>query len=58
MNVGYSKCKQVRRMVLDAYSGAFTTEFYELEAYVVELLRSNPSSTMNVEIYRDDKKRG
>ena len=49
VNVGYSKCKQSRRIVLDAYFGAFTTKFYELEAYADRLLRSNPGSIMNVE---------
>ena len=48
VNVGYSKCKRVRRMVLDAYYEAFTTEYYELEAYVDELLRSNRGSTVKV----------
>ena len=51
VNVGYSKCKRARRMV-------FTTEFYEFEAYADELLRSNPSSIVNVEICRDDLKEG
>ena len=45
-------------MVLDAYFRAFTTEFYELEAYVDELLRSNPGSIVNMEICRDDLKEG
>ena len=45
-------------MVLDAYFGYFTTEYYELEAYVDELLRSNPGSTMKVEICREDLKEG
>ena len=30
VNVGYSKCKRERRMVLDAYSKAFTIEFSKL----------------------------
>ena len=38
VNVRYSKCKQARRMVLDAYFGDFTIEFLELEAYADELL--------------------
>ena len=54
VNVGYSKCKRSRRMVLDAYSRAFTTEYSELEAYVDELLRSNPDSTVKVELCRDE----
>ena len=58
VNVGYSKCKLTRRMVLDAYFRAFTIEFSELEAYANELLRSNPSSTVNVEICRNDLKDG
>ena len=58
VNVGYSKCKLTRRMVLDAYFGAFTIEFFELEAYANELLRSNRSSTVNVEICRNDLKYG
>ena len=58
VNVGYSKCKRIRRMVLDAYSEAFITEFSELEAYVDELLRSNPCSIVNVEIFIDDLKEG
>ena len=45
-------------MVLDAYSGAFATKFYELEAYVDVLLSSNPGSTVNMEICRDDLKEG
>ena len=45
-------------MVLDAFYGAFANEFYELEAYIDELLRSNPSFTVNVEICRDDLKEG
>ena len=45
-------------MVLDAYFRAFTTEFYELETYVDELLRSNPGSIVNMEICRDDLKEG
>ena len=58
MNVGYSKFKRPKRIVLDAYSGAFTTEFSEFQAFANELLRSNPSSTMNVEICRNDLKEG
>ena len=58
MNDGYSKCKRIRRMVLDAYSEAFITEFSELEAYVDELLTSNPCSIVNVEICMDDLKEG
>ena len=27
VNVGYSKCKREGRMVLETYSGAFTTEY-------------------------------
>ena len=45
-------------MVLDAYSGAFTTEFSELEAYSDELLRSNPGSIVNVKICGDGLKEG
>ena len=45
--------------MLDAYSKAFTTEFLKLEAYVEEMLRSNPDSIVNMEICRDDlKERG
>ena len=43
-----SASEQGARMVLDAYSRAFSTKFYELEAYVDELLRSNLGSTVNV----------
>ena len=56
VDVGYSKCKRARRMVLDAYYGAFTAEFFELETYADEFLRSNPGSIVNVEICRDDLK--
>ena len=56
MNVRYSKSKQARRIVLDDYFRAFTTKFYELEAYVDQLLRSNPGSIVNVETCRDDLK--
>ena len=45
-------------MVLDAYSGYFTTEYSKLEAYVDELLRSNPGPTMKVEMCREDIKEG
>ena len=31
-------------MVLDEFKGTFTTEYSELEAYAVELKRSNPRS--------------
>ena len=48
MDVGISKCKRARRMVLDAYSGYFTTEYSKLEAYVDELLRSNPGPTVGI----------
>ena len=58
LNVGYSKCKQVKRMVLDAYSEAFKIEFSELEAYAYKLLRSNPVSIVKVEVCRDDLKEG
>ena len=58
MNVGYSKCKQARRMVLDAYSEAFTTEHSKLEAYVGELLRGNPGSTVKVELCKDELSKG
>ena len=36
-HIAYSKGKRVRRMVLDAFKGTFTTEYSELEAYVDEL---------------------
>ena len=58
VNVGHSKCKRARRVVLDAYSKAFTTKFPELEAYANELLRNNPSSIVKVEIFRDGLKEG
>ena len=58
VNVGYSKYKQARRMVLDAYYEAFTTKYSELEAYVNELLRSNPSSIMKVELSWDEISKG
>ena len=58
MNVGYFKCKRARRMVLDAYSEAFTTEHSELEAYVDELLRGNPGSTVKVELCKDGLSKG
>ena len=58
VNVEYSKCKRARRMVLDAYSGAFTIEYSKLEAYVDELLRSIPASTMKVELCEDELSKG
>ena len=58
VNVGYSKCKRVGRMVLDAYYEAFTIEYSELEAYVDELLRSNPSSIVKGELCRDELSKG
>ena len=58
VNIGYFKCKRVRRIVLDAYSNAFTTEFYELEASADELLRINPGSIVNIAICIDDLKKG
>ena len=36
-NIAYSKGKRVRRTVLDAFKGTFTTEYSELEAYADEL---------------------
>ena len=58
VNVGYSKCKRARRMVLNAYYRAFTTEYSELEAYVDELLRSNLNSIVKVELCRDELSKG
>ena len=58
VNVGYSKCKRAGRMVLDAYYEAFTTEYSELEAYVDELLRRNPSSIVKMELCRDELSKG
>ena len=58
VNVAYSKCKRARRMVLDAYSRAFTTEYSELKAYIDELLRSNLSSKVKVELCRDELSKG
>ena len=58
VNVGISKCKRARRVVLHAYYGSFTTKYFELEAYADELLRSNLGSTMKVEICREDLKKG
>ena len=45
-------------MVLDVYFGSFTIKYYELEAYVDELLRSNPSSTLMVEMCKEYLKKG
>ena len=56
--VGYSKCKRARRTVLDAYYEAFTIEYSELEAYADELLRSNPGSTVKVELCKDELSKG
>ena len=47
-----------KKDVLDAYSGYFTTEYSKLEAYVDELLRSNPGPTMKVGMCREDIKEG
>ena len=58
VNVGYSKCKRARRMVLDAYYGVFTTEYLEFEAYADELLRSNLNSIMKVELCKDELSKG
>ena len=58
VNVGYSKCKRARSMVLDAYYGAFTTENSEFEAYVDELLRRNLCSIAKVELCRDELSNG
>ena len=58
VNVGYSKCKRARRKVLDAYFGAFATEFSKLKAYSNEMLRSNLGSIVKVVICRDDLKEG
>ena len=44
--------------MLDAYFRCFTIEYFELEAYVDELLRSNPGSTMKEEMCREDLKEG
>ena len=54
VHISYSKCKRARRMVLDSYLGTFTSEYLELEAYVDELMRSNPGSKVVVELSRDD----
>ena len=45
-------------MVLDAYYEAFTIEYSELEAYIDELLRSNPRSTMKIELCKDELSKG
>ena len=45
-------------MVLDAYYGAFTTEYSKFEAYIDELLRSNPNSIMKVELCKDELSNG
>ena len=45
VNVGISKCKRARRIVLDAYFESFTTEYYELKEYAYEILISNPGSS-------------
>ena len=45
-------------MLLDAYSGAFTTEYSELEAYADELLRSNSGSTVKVDLCKDELSKG
>ena len=45
-------------MVLDAYHRTFTNEYYELKAYIDELLRSNPGSTMKVELCKDELSKG
>ena len=44
--------------MLDAYSGAFTTKYYELEEYVDELLRSNRGSIVKVGLCKDELSKG
>ena len=58
VNVGISKCKRERRMVLDAYSRSFTTEYFELKTYADEIFRSKPGSAVKVEMCREDLKEG
>ena len=41
-------------MVLDAYSGTFTSKYSKLEAYATELMRSNPGSIVKVELSRGE----
>ena len=45
-------------MVLDVFMSTFTIEYSELEAYVDELKRSNPGSTIEVEFSRDEMRKG
>ena len=58
VHVHYSKCKRARRMILDAYSGTFISEYSELEAYEDELMRSNLGITIKVELSRDELREG
>ena len=58
VHVHYSKCKRARRMVLDAYSRTFTFEYSKLEAYAAELMKSNPNSTIKVELLHDELREG
>ena len=44
VHVAYFKCERVRRMVLDAFKGTFTTKYLELEDFEDELKRSNLKS--------------
>lgn len=41
VNMTYSKCKRVRRMIFDLYLRFFTFGYSKLEAYVEERLRYN-----------------
>ena len=54
VHVHCSNCKRARKMVLNAYSGTFTYEYLELEAYAIELMRSYPRSIVKVELSHDE----
>ena len=58
VNVSHHNCKRANKMVLDAYFGSFTTEYSKLEAYAQELLKSNPNSSANVELCRNEIQEG
>ncbi|PHU30683.1 hypothetical protein BC332_02776 [Capsicum chinense] len=53
LNVGYTKMKNVKRIILEKLDGSFIDDFNKLETYAQELRDTNPGSDVMINISND-----
>ena len=58
INVSFQNCKRAKRMIIEELDGSYKVQFQQLEAYVVVLKSSNPSTKVEIELCKESMQSG